>query len=101
MKGTTFTFQDDGPSVLVRFVGSKELDLTLDGERHRGVLQEDGSLHWDDGDIWRRDVEAGGSSRFGIHLHSRVRLLRACSGMPAGMLGVVVGFASERVEVKF
>jgi len=48
-----FTFED-GPCVPVRFLGLDELELELDGQRHHGVLQKDGTLKWDDGDVWRR-----------------------------------------------
>lgn len=97
MRGTAFTF-NDGPRVHVRFPGPQELELLLHGEKHHGVLQKDGTLKWDDGDVWRRGAESV-TSRFGLGLHSRVRLACACGD--AGKVGTVVGFTSEHVEVKF
>jgi len=58
VNGKTF-FWKDGPRAPLRFLGSRELELTLDGRRHRGVLKDDGKLHWDDGDVWSRDTLNG------------------------------------------
>lgn len=94
-------FWKDGPSIPLRLIGDSELELTLDGRRHRGMLRGDGNLHWEDGDIWTREGEASGSSGFGFQLHSEVQLARGCDGVPAGEVGKVVGFTSQHVEVKF
>merc|ERR1719264_238202 len=83
-----FTFKD-GPQVEVSRVGDKEIELTLHSERHRGVMQDDGTVQWDDGDIWRReDFSPTVPSQIGID-------------MLAGQCGTVVGFASDTLEVKF
>lgn len=101
LAGSTFTF-DDGPCVPVHYLSRDELELTVDGERHRGKLAQDGTLQWDDGDVWRRGVTDAVSERFGIRLHSRVRTLhRQSAGVRAGDVGAVVGFTSECIEVKF
>jgi len=101
MKGTQFTFKD-GPQVEVSLVGDKEIELYLESDRHRGVMQDDGTVQWDDGDIWRRDVTDAVSVRFGIRLHSSVRARHDQSaGIHAEDVGTVVGFTSECVEVKF
>merc|ERR1711920_445582 len=101
LAGSTFTF-DDGSSVPVHYFSRDELELTVDGETHRGKLRQDGQLHWDDGDVWRRDVTDAVSMRFGIRMHSHVRALHdKCAGIFVGEVGTVVGFTSECVEVKF
>lgn len=100
LRGETFTFAD-GPAVPVCYPEEGVIELILDGERHRGVLQKDSTLKWGDGDIWRREFEEAARSRFGLDLHVRVRLLCACSGIQAGQFGCVVGFTKELVEVKF
>jgi len=100
LAGSIFTF-DDGPSLPVRYLNSDELELTVDGETHRGRLGQDGQLHWDDGDVWRRDVADAVSVRFGIRLHSHVRARHQCADVSVGEVGAVVGFTPERVEVKF
>lgn len=65
------------------------------------MLKGDGNVHWEDGDIWTREAQASGTSAFGFRLHSKVRLVRGCSGVPADELGIVVGFTPQCVEVKF
>merc|ERR1719464_1003288 len=100
MKGNIFTFKD-GPQVEVSFLGDKEIELSLESETHRGAMQDDGTVHWDDGDIWRREESKKATSQIGIDMHAPVELLRACAGMLAGSRGTVVGFALDTVEVKF
>merc|ERR1712087_524758 len=42
----------EGPTVPLRLVGSKSIEVDHEGEVRRGSLQDDGSLLWDDGDVW-------------------------------------------------
>lgn len=100
VKGKMLSWKD-GPSTPLRLIGNREIELTLDGRRHHGMLKDDGNLHWEDGDIWTRERLTSGSSGFGFHLHSEVRLVRGCNGVPADELGMIVGFTLECVEVKF
>jgi len=57
-------------------------------------------VQWDDGDIWRRE-ESLVTSQTAMEMYAPVQLSKAIAGMPAGQRGFVVGFTSDKVEVKF
>merc|ERR1719464_2653494 len=105
MQGGSLRWYHDGPSVSVTVVGRNTIELHRDGCRHRGELQADGRLYWEDGDIWTRDTVEHASqpcaaAGFGFRLHSEVHVLGASSESPTSEPGLVVGFTESQVEVK-
>lgn len=61
IEGDTLTWSD-GPAVPLVLTSSTTLELAFDGRTYCGVLQEDGRLHWDDGDIWVRHALRAGDA---------------------------------------
>merc|ERR1719464_506760 len=105
MQGGSLRWYHDGPSVSVTVVGRNTIELHLDGCSHRGELQADGRLYWEDGDIWTRDTIEHASqpcvaAGFGFRLHSEVHVLGGRSESPTSEPGLVVGFTDSQVEVK-
>jgi hypothetical protein len=92
----------NGPTVPIKKVSPVQLEVCLDGQVHCGKLEEDGFLHWDDGDVWVREVlestrKCPAVSRFGFRLYAEV----LHNHQDKKELGTVVGFTGELVEVKF
>merc|ERR1719189_3089427 len=51
--GRTLTW-NEGEVVALTIISGRTLQLTYVGSAYTGELQDDGRLHWDDGDIWTR-----------------------------------------------
>lgn len=94
-------FWEAGPADLITRTSSTNLVMEFEGHVFQAGLRRDGKLHWDDGDIWTRVAKVSGSASLRFPLHTEVRFVRACQGLAAGEVGIVVGFTGDLVEVKF
>jgi len=57
IRGRTLTW-NEGEAVALKIISARTLQLTYVGATYKGELQDDGRLHWDDGDIWTRRHES-------------------------------------------
>lgn len=58
--GTSMVWKN-GKTTIIKMTDATTAEMTLHGKEYRGVLRSDGTLHWNDGDVWTKnffDLEA-------------------------------------------